>query len=102
MICLASGIYYNRLHAGILKWLKSINIKDKEIGILYTCGFRYKDYSKKIRKYVIDNGAKYIGNCWCRGYDTYGFLSKIGGIAKNHPNNQNLNKIKKQVENWIL
>lgn len=102
LIILASGIYFSGLHAEIIKWLKSTNIKDIEIGIIYTCGFRYMDYSKKIRKYIIDNGAIYIGSCWCRGYDTYGFLSKIGGIAKNHPNNQDLNKIKKQVEKWIL
>jgi hypothetical protein len=63
LIILASGTYNNELHAGILKWLKSADIKDKEIGILYTCGFRYMDYSKKIRKYIIDNGANYIRSC---------------------------------------
>ncbi len=102
LIIIASGIYNNELHVGILRWLKTTDIKDKEIGIIYTCGIRYKDYIKNIRKYVIDNGANYVGSSWCRGFDTYGSLAKIGGIAKNRPNNKDLNKIKKQVEKWLL
>ncbi len=101
LIILASGIYYNQVHAGIMKWLKSLDITDKEIGIIYTCGFRYVDYSNKLGKYILRNGGKYIGNSWCRGYDTYSFLSKIGGIAKNHPNIQDLNKITAKVKQWI-
>ena len=36
LIILASGIYYNKLHKRILKWLESTDISNKEIGILYT------------------------------------------------------------------
>ena len=102
LIILASGIYYNKLHKRILKWLESTDISNKEIGILYTCGFRYMDVSKKTSKYIVDKGGKYIGNCWCRGFDTYGLLAKIGGIAKGHPNNQDLNNIKTQIESWMV
>ena len=44
-------------------------------------------------------------NIWAAvivGYDTYGFLKKIGGIAKGHPNEKDcyrvLNEIRKLIE----
>ena len=101
LIIMASGIYYNSLHKELLEWFKNADLKNKIVGILYICGFKYRDYAKNIGLAVTDKGGSYIGSCWCRGYDTYGPLAKIGGIARKHPNKHDLNKIKKQVEKWI-
>ena len=60
------------------------------------------NYSKYLKNYIISSGGKYIGTCWCRGYDSYGLLSKIGGIAKNHPNDKDMIKIKNQIMKWML
>ena len=35
----------------------------------------------------------------CRGYDTYGFFEKIGGIAKNHPNEKDFKKAREFIKN---
>lgn len=101
VIIIASGIYYNTVHKEILQWMEKAELNNKKVGILYTCGFRYKDYARNIGLYATGKGANYIGSCWCRGYDTYGLLAKIGGIARKHPNDRDLNKIKQQIENWI-
>lgn len=65
----------------------------KKAIILYTCGMRYKDYAKSIAKQLIEQKAEYLGSCYCRGFDTYGALEKIGGIAKKHPNDKDCNRI---------
>ena len=62
----------------------------KKVCILYTCGLRYRDYAKPAARLLARQGARYAGNFGCRGFDTYGVLKKIGGIAKGHPNQADL------------
>ena len=35
----------------------------------------------------------------CRGYDTFGFFEKIGGIAKGHPNEKDFKKAREFIKN---
>ncbi|WP_462274315.1 flavodoxin domain-containing protein [Filifactor alocis] len=92
-VIFASGIYFNQFHKSILEYIDIVDIKDKNVVLLYTCGVRYLDYAKKLKKTLEQKGARVLGDCYCRGFDTYGFLAKIGGIAKNHPNEKDLEKI---------
>lgn len=43
-------------------------------------------------KKLADKGAKLVGSFHCRGYDTFAFLGKIGGMAKGHPNTADVEK----------
>lgn len=101
LIIFASGIFYNKMHNSILKFVEGTDLEDKEVGIIYTCGLRYKDHAKPLSKELIKKGAKYIGNAWCRGYDTYGILKAFGGIAKNHPNIVDIQNIENIVKKWL-
>jgi len=92
-VIFASGIYVGQFHKSILEYIDIVDIKDKNVVLLYTCGVRYLDYAKKLKKTLEQKGARVLGDCYCRGFDTYGFLAKIGGIAKNHPNEKDLEKI---------
>ena len=78
LIILASGIYFGSFHKVI---------------VLYTCGIPYRNYAKSSEKILRENNANYISAFHCRGYDTYGPFGKIGGIAKNHPSQQDMNRL---------
>ena len=76
----------------------NIDVSGKNVVLLYTCGIRVQDYAKKLKKILEQKGATVLGDCYCRGFDTYGFLAKIGGIAKNHPNEKDLEKIYSSIQ----
>lgn len=93
VIVIASGIYFQTIHQKLLDLIKSNCFVNKKVIVLYTCGIRYKSYVKNVQKMIVDQGGKYLGEAYCRGYDTFGALQKIGGIAKNHPNNNDIQKV---------
>ncbi len=94
----ASGIYMNTMHLGILKFMNEVPLSSKQkIFLVYTCGAHYRDYAKKAKQILKNKESMYVGCFWCRGYDTYGFLNKIGGIAKDHPNLKDLTNAKKFI-----
>ncbi|VUW97687.1 flavodoxin [Streptococcus constellatus] len=101
-IIFASGIYFGTMHKSIIEYINDTDLSGKKIILCYTCGIRYKDYVNSLGIKLNNKDAKYMGSCYCRGYDTYGFLKKIGGIAKGHPNEEDcyrvLNEIRKLIE----
>lgn len=91
IIGLSSGIYFHSFHAGIKNLLDSDCISSTEkVFLVATCGIGYCDYTKGIQKLLAAKGISYLGSFQCRGYDTFGIFSKIGGIAKEHPNERDL------------
>lgn len=97
-IIFASGIYFGKVHKSIREYIDNKDVAGKKVILLYTYGIRYKNYAAPIKKVLRRKNAKYLGSIYCRGYDTYGFLNRIGGIAKNHPNEKDFNKILSQLE----
>lgn len=89
-VFLASGIYFNTLHRSLLDFIGRTVFDGKKVCILYTCGLRYRDYAKPAARLLARQGARYAGSFGCRGFDTYGVLKRLGGIAKGHPNQADL------------
>ena len=89
-VFLASGIYFNTLHRSLLDFIGRTAFDGKKVCILYTCGLRYRDYAKPAARLLARQGARYAGSFGCRGFDTYGVLKRLGGIAKGHPNQADL------------
>lgn len=93
LIILASGIYFGSFHKVLLEYMKATSFEGKNVIVLYTCGIPYRNYAKSSEKILRENNANYISAFHCRGYDTYGPFGKIGGIAKNHPSQQDMNRL---------
>lgn len=81
----ASGIYYNKLSPALLKQIHKLDLKDKKTFIVYTCGSHYKKYEAEAED-MLKAKSTYLGTFYCRGYDTFGPLKFVGGIARKHPN----------------
>ena len=61
----------------------------------------YIDYTRGMKKQLRQKDIECIGSFQCRGYDTYGVFGKLGGIAKEHPSQQELKKAENFIKNVI-
>lgn len=99
----ASGIYYSKFEKRVLGIAKNSMPKSKNVFLIYTYGAEKQGYTKAIRDALADKNANILGEYGCFGFNTFGPFKLIGGIAKNHPTNteiqnaidfyNNLNKI---------
>ena len=90
MVGFASGIYYSKFHKSVLEFAEQ-NLPDgKPVFFLYTYGAVKKGYTKAITEAVSKHNAQIVGEYGCFGFNTFGPFKLIGGIAKGHPNQADL------------
>jgi len=51
---------------------------------------RLGSYHRALKSQLEEKGVTIVGEFSCRGFDTYGAMKLIGGIAKGRPNEQDL------------
>lgn len=94
----ASGIYYSKFHKTVLEFAEK-NLPDgKPVFFLYTCGADSARYTNAIAGAVSRHNAPVLGQFGCLGYDTFGPFKLIGGVAKGHPDDQDLENAKRFYE----
>jgi len=90
LVGFASGIYYSKFHESVLQVADKNLPQGKNVFLLYTCGTKRKNYTDMIRKIIDAKCAQLLGVHGCRGFDTFGPLKLIGGIAKGRPNDEDV------------
>ena len=90
LIGFASGIYFSKFHNAVMQAVKNQLPTGKKVFFLYTCGAPAPTYLNDIRRAVKEKACAVIGEYHCLGYDTFGPFKLIGGIAKGHPNQEEL------------
>ena len=88
MIGFASGIYFSKFHQSILKFVEKNLPDDKKVFLICTYGGS-ANY-KSIEQILDKKHARVDGKFGCKGYDTFGPFKLVGGIAKGHPDNKDL------------
>ena len=102
VVGLASGVYFHSLHESIRKFIDNASFDGKQKAFLVdTCGVGYRDYAKDAKKALKAKGVSCLGSFQCRGYDTFGVFGKIGGIAKKHPNEKDLENARIFAQNLM-
>lgn len=86
----ASGIYYSKFQKALLKFAETNLPEGAETFFLYTYGAEKKGYTDAISEAVGKRGAKILGEFGCFGFNTFGPFKLIGGIAKGHPTDDEL------------
>lgn len=89
----ASGIYYSKFHKSLLKYAKEFFPNGKETFFIYTYGAEKKGYTNAIRDSIADHNAVILGEFGCFGFNTFGPFKLIGGIAKGHPDNVDIENV---------
>lgn len=98
LVGFASGIYYSKFHKSVLEFAEK-NLPDgKPVFFLYTCGSPKDSYTKAIAETVSKHHAKVMGQFGCLGYDTFGPFKLVGGIAKGHPDEKDLENVRRFYE----
>ena len=88
MIGFASGIYFSKFHQSILEFAENDLTDDKKIFLICTYGgsANYKSLEQILDK----KHSKVIGKFGRKGYDTFVPFKLVGGIAKDHPNEEDM------------
>lgn len=85
MVGFASGIYYSKFHKTVLKLAEEKLPENGKVFFLYTYGAEKNGYTKAIAEVTTKKNAEVLGEYGCFGFNTFGPFKLIGGIAKNHP-----------------
>lgn len=90
----ASGVFMLQLHKSLFDFINSCsdNYQNKKAFIIFTSGTDNAKYANSLQELLIKKGFDIIGTYHCLGYDTYGPLKFIGGIAKGHPDKEDIEK----------
>ena len=100
LIIFASGIYYSQFEKRVMEFVKNNLPAGKRTALLYTYGAKRDSYTNKITKAIQEKGSTVIGFYGCLGFDTFGPFKLIGGIAKGHPNTNEIEDAVKLVREW--
>lgn len=100
----ASGIFMSKLHQSLFDFIDSYSDtgESKEAFIVFTSGTDKEKYADSFRELLIKKGFNIIGTYHCLGYDTYGPWKVIGGIAKGHPNEEDIKNFSLFYQQTIL
>ena len=88
MIGFASGIYFSRFHQSILEYAEK-NLPDNK-KIFLICTYGGSANYKSIKQILEKKHSEVIGEFGCKGYDTFGPFKLVGGIAKGHPDEEDI------------
>ncbi len=86
----ASGIYYSKFHKSLLKYAETHMPQGKKVFFIYTYGAEKKGYTAAITAALKQSNAQITGEFGCFGFNTYGPFKLIGGIAKGHPDSNDI------------
>ena len=82
---LASGIYGFAFEKSVLEFARQYLPAGKPVFFVYTYGVAKGEGAKSPAAIAGEKGCPILGEFSCRGYDTFGPLRLVGGIAKGHP-----------------
>lgn len=99
LIGFASGIYYSKFHKTVLKTAQNALPNGKKVFFVYTYGAKKDGYTNAIREAIKNKSANIVGEYGCFGFNTFGPFKLIGGMAKGHPDNTELENAKQFFEN---
>ena len=91
-IGLASGIYFSSFAKQVITFAEKHLPEKREVFYIYTHGAPFGGFLRGIRSVVKKKDCREIGKFHCHGFDTFGPLGKIGGIAKGRPNEKDIAK----------
>ncbi len=89
-IGIASGIYYTNFAKQVISYTEDHLPEGKPVFFIYTHGAPTGAFLKGIREITGRKHCKELGEYRCQGFDTFGPFKLVGGIAKGHPTNEEI------------
>lgn len=101
LIGFASGIYYQTYSERVVAFAHRNLPKGKKVFWLYTYGVKKDTYTRVMEAIGEEKEAVVVGEFGCPGFDTFGPLKLIGGIAKGRPNEDDVAAAVRFFENLL-
>lgn len=89
-IGIGSGIYGGKIKKDLAEIMDSVNWENKNVFVFSTSGMGKIKYNDSMTRLLEKKKAKIIGSFACKGFDTFAILKLFGGIAKGHPNAEDI------------
>ena len=89
-IGIASGIYFGTFAKQVLSYAEAYLPEGKPVFFIYTHGAPKGSFLKGIREITEKKHCPEQGEYRCQGYDTYGPFKLVGGLAKGHPTQEEI------------
>lgn len=86
----ASGIYFSSFAKQIISFADAHLPENKDVFYIYTHGAPIGGFLKSIREIAEKKHCREVGKYHCFGYDTFGPFKMVGGIAKGHPDQKEI------------
>lgn len=86
----ASGIYGFAFHKAVAAFARQYLPAGKPVFFVYTYGGAKGTGAKALAAIAREKNCPILGEFSCKGYDTFGPFQWMGGIAKGHPNAEDL------------
>lgn len=91
----ASGIYGFDFQKSVAAFARQYLPQGKPVFFVYTYGGAKGNGAKAVAEISKEKHCPVLGEFSCKGYDTFGPFKLIGGIAKGHPNERDLENARK-------
>lgn len=89
-IGIAAGIAFGKYYPQMLTYLEKHMPDNKEVFFLHTAGDPKEKHNTAAKAITDQHNCKYLGTFYCKGFDTFGPFKLVGGINKNHPDQEDL------------
>lgn len=86
----ASGVYFGKFHQSVLAFARQYLPRRKPVFLACTYGGARGSAVNALSEIAKEKDCPVLGEFGCRGYDTFGPFRLVGGIAKGHPDRQDL------------
>ncbi len=86
----ASGIYGFTVQKAVAEFTRQYLPENKDVFFVYTYGAAKGKGAGDLYDIAGQKGCRVLGEFSCRGYDTFGPFRLMGGIAKGHPDKNDL------------
>ena len=92
LIGFASGIDFGKFYETVEIFAKENLPLEKKVFFLYTCAQIRKGFTDSMKEIVAQKKAVVLGEYGCKGFNTYGPWKVIGGMNKNHPDEDEIHQ----------
>ena len=90
LVGFASGVYYGKLHQSVPAFARQYLPEGKPVFFVCTYGASQGKSLEALEVVAREKGCPVLGRFGCRGWDTFGPFRLVGGIAKGHPDQADL------------
>lgn len=101
IIGFGSGIAYSKHYDKLLNAVSELNLKGKNVFVFSTSGTGNVKNNSALIELLKNAGASVIDSFACKGYDTFGPFKLVGGVAKGHPNDNDIATAKQFIERIV-